>query len=75
MNPLGGDENLTGFGGAGVGGAKGDLEAEPEVGRQVALQSRTTRAWCNGCTRPFQGLGDGFDSRRPLSGAMNLAVA
>ena len=28
--------------------------------------SAPSRAWCNGCTRAFQALRDGFDSRRPL---------
>ena len=32
-----------------------------------SLDALAARAWCNGCTRAFQALGDGFDSRRPLS--------
>jgi hypothetical protein len=32
VNPLGGHEHLTDVGGAVVGGAEGDLEAELEVG-------------------------------------------
>jgi hypothetical protein len=44
MNPLGGDEHLADVGGAVIGSAEGDLEAELEVGVVELLAIRRMRA-------------------------------